>query len=172
MDKKILKNVGIFIVGGLVILAWWLGWFSVIFYILGLYGAVYVVSYIFKTTAVINFLLGIGGFILYSASFVIGLFLLYTVLRIMFTGNFFFGLILFFALGTFGALLYFIPMAIGIVLGYPLIFMSEDIEKRFYAKNNITEGLYSKVESQIETANYSDLNDSKTNQFEADDIDK
>jgi len=130
--KTILRNIGIVLMGGLVILFWWLGWFYIVFYILGLYGAVYIISYLFKTTAIINFLLGIGWFVLYAISVVIGLYLLYSVLQIMFTGSFLFGLLLLFLLGTFGALLYFIPMAIGFVLGYPLIFMSEDIEKRFY----------------------------------------
>lgn len=134
--KGILRGIGIILVGGLVILFWWLGWFYIVFYLLGLYGAVYIVSYLFKTTAIISFLLGIGGFVLYAISAVVGLYLLYSVLQIMFTGSFLFGLLLLFLLGTFGALLYFIPMAIGLVLGYPLIFMSEDIEKRFHTENN------------------------------------
>jgi len=133
--KGILRSIGIVLVGGLVILFWWLGWFYIVFYILGLYGAVYIISYLFKTTAIISFLLGIGGFVLYAISAVVGLYLLYSVLQIMFTGSFLFGLLLLFLLGTFGALLYFIPMAIGLVLGYPLIFMSEDIEKRFHSEN-------------------------------------
>ena len=134
--KGILRGIGIVSVGGLVILFWWLGGFYVVFYILGLYGAVYIVSYLFKTTAIISFLLVIGGFVLYAISAVVGLYLLYSVLQIMFTRSFLFGLLLLFLLGTFGALLYFIPMEIGLVLGYPLIFMSEDIEKRFHTENN------------------------------------
>lgn len=134
--KGILKGVGIVLVGGLVILFWWLGWFSAVFYILGLYGAVYIVSYLFKTTAIITFLFSMGGFFLYAISAVGGFYLLYLILQIMFTGRLFFGLLLLFLSGIFGWLFYFIPMAIGLVLGYPLIFMSEDIEKRFHTENN------------------------------------
>lgn len=130
-NKDTLRGLGIFVVGGLVILFWWIGWFQIIFYLLGLYGAVYIVSYMFKTTAVIGFLLAVGGFVLYVVSAIIGLYWFYQVLQIMFTENFFWGLILLVLLGTFGPLLYYIPIAIGLVIGYPLMFMSEDIEKRF-----------------------------------------
>lgn len=134
-NKTVLKNIGIVLVGGLTIVFWWIGWFYIIFYILGLYAAVYIVSYIFKTTAIINFLLVAGGVILYVISALVGLYLLYIILRIMFIESFFYGLLFLALLGVFGSLLYFIPIAIGLVLGYPLIFMSEDIEKRFSKKD-------------------------------------
>lgn len=131
-NKGLWRGVGIFLVGTLVVASWWTGWFQFIFYILGLYGAVYLVSYLFRTTAIISAMLFIGGGILYIASALVGLYLLFNVLSIMFTESFFYGLLLIILLGTFGSLLYFIPMAIGMVLGYPLMFMSEDIEKRFH----------------------------------------
>src|SRR3989344_112754 len=129
------RKVGILLVGGLIIVSWWLGWFYVVFYVLGLYAAVYVISYLFKTTVVAGFLMMVGGFILYVASGVIGLYWLYLILNIMFTGSFFYGLLLLVLLGTFGQLLYFIPMAIGLALGFPLIFISNDIEERFSRGN-------------------------------------
>jgi hypothetical protein len=161
MDEKILKNIGIFIVGGLVILSWWLGWFSIIFYLLGLYGAVYVVSYIFKTSTVANFLLVVGGFILYAVCSIIGLYILFLILQMMFTGSFWLGLLYFAILGMFGSFLNLIPMAIGLILGYPLIFISEDIEKRFYSKNNVSEGLYKEVDPQEEPVSSNKQNTTK-----------
>jgi hypothetical protein len=134
--QSTLKNLGIVLAGGLVILSWWLGWFYIIFYLLGLYAAVYIVSYAFRTTAIITFLLSVGGVILYVASFIVGIYLLYLILKIIFTGTLWYGLLLLFILGIFGGILQFIPMAIGYVLAYPLIFMSEDIEKRVNSNQN------------------------------------
>lgn len=127
-DKQIWRWVGIVLVGDLVFISWWVGWFEIVFYVLGLYAAVYIVSYIFKTTAIISLLLTVGGIILYLGSALLGLYLFWIILTVMFTGNFFLGLLFLFLLGTFGS---FVPMAIGLALGYPLVFMSEDIEKRF-----------------------------------------
>ena len=93
----------------------------------------YVVSYIFKTTAIINFLLFVGGFILYAIITLGTLYLLYIILRIMFGENFWNGLILLIILGVVGPFLRFVPMALGLVLSYPLVFMSQDIETRFYS---------------------------------------
>jgi len=129
-DKKIWRGVGIALVGGLVLISWWVGLFEIVFYVLGLYAAVYIVSYVFKTTAVISFLLTVGGIVLYVGSALLGLYLLWIILTMMFTGSFFLGLLFLFLLGTFGS---FVPMAIGMALGYPLIFISEDIEKRFHS---------------------------------------
>ncbi|MFH1455091.1 MAG: hypothetical protein ABIF22_02105 [bacterium] len=134
-NKGILRSVGIVIVGSSVVLFWWFGWFNIIFYILGLYAAIYIVSYLFKTTSIIAVLISIGGFALYAISAIIGLYFLYFVLHTMFNGSFWFGLLLLILLGTLGRLLLFVPVAVGLVLGYPLLFMSEDIEKRFTSKN-------------------------------------
>jgi ABC-type transport system involved in multi-copper enzyme maturation permease subunit len=128
------RKVGIVIVGGLALLAWWLGWFSIVFYILGLYAAVYIVSYVFRTTAIASFMVAVGGFVLYAAVTLWGLYLLFSVLTIMFTESFLWGLGLLFLLSMFGGLLYFIPMAVGLVLGYPLFFIIEDIEEKFGEK--------------------------------------
>lgn len=132
-NKKFWRGVGIVLVGALVLGSWWFGWFQIVFYILGLYAAVYIVSYIFKTTGIITFLLSAGGLILYAVSAIVGLYFLYVILTIMFTESFLYGLLLLVLLSIFGSLLYFIPMAIGLVLGYPLMWMLEDIEKRFHA---------------------------------------
>lgn len=129
-EKGILRGIGILLVGGLVLFSWWIGLFYIVFYVLGLYG-LYIVSYIFKTTAIISSLITLGGLFLYAVSAVTALYLLYFILQIMFTGSFLLGLLLLFLFGVLGAVLYFIPMAIGLVLGYPLLFMHEDIEKRF-----------------------------------------
>lgn len=127
----LLRKVGVLLVGGLVAFFWWSGMFYLVFYILGLYAAVYIVSLIFRTTAILTAIIGIGGFILYAASAIVGLYLFFLVLQTMFTVSFFTGLFQLTLLGIFGGLLYFIPVAIGFVLGYPLIFMFQDIEKRF-----------------------------------------
>jgi len=129
-EKEIWRGVGIILISGLVLTSWWIGFFEIIFYVLGLYVAVYVISYIFKTTAVISFLLTIGGIILYVGSVVIGLYLLWNILTVMFTSSFFLGALFLLLLGVFGS---FLPMTIGMTLGYPLIFMSEDIERRFHS---------------------------------------
>jgi len=108
--------------------SWWAGWFQIVFYILGLYAAVYIISYLFRTTAVIGFLLAIGGTILYIGSLLLGLYLLWQILTMMFTGSFLLGFLFLLLLGAFGS---FVPMAVGMTLGYPLLFISEDIERRF-----------------------------------------
>lgn len=133
-NENLWRRIGIVIVGGLAIWAWLTGWFPIIFYFLGLYAAIYIVSYTFKTTAIATFLISIGGIILYFLVTVAGLYLLYSVLTIMFTESFLYGLLLLVLLSIFGGLLYFIPMAVGFVLGYPLFFIIEDIEKRFEDK--------------------------------------
>ncbi len=124
---------GIVIVGGLVILSWWLGWFSIIFYILGLYASVYIVSYVFKTTSIINFLIGSGVVVLNIISLIVGLYFMYIALQIMFTESFWRGFLYLGLFGLFARFLALIPVAVGLVLGYPLFFMSEDIEKRISA---------------------------------------
>jgi hypothetical protein len=136
-NKKLLKTIGLILVAGIIIITWWTGWFSFIFYLLGLYTAVYIVSYLFKTTSVISFMLSVGGILLYAVSGIIFLYLLYIVLSMIFNGGFVLGLIIFFLLSIFGGLLQLIPISIGLILGYPLIFMLEDLEKKFALNNHI-----------------------------------
>ncbi len=162
-EKGILKGIGILLVGGLVLFSWWIGLFYIVFYVLGLYGAIYIVSYIFKTTAIINLLITLGGLFSYAISVVTALYLLYLILQIMFTGSFLFGLLLLFLFGVLGAVLYFIPMAVGLVLGYPLLFMHEDIEKRFSAEyKKIEEYEYSSDDKGIDNTSNILLEDKET----------
>jgi hypothetical protein len=135
-NKDFLRSIGTIVVGGFALFAWWAGWFSVIFYILGLYAAIYIISYVFRTTSIATFLISVGGFILYLIVTIWGLYLLFNVLSIMFTESFLWGLGLLILLSMFGGLLYFIPMAVGLVLGYPLFFIIEDMERRFGEKRD------------------------------------
>ena len=75
--------------------------------------------------------MSVGMILIYIISAVAALYIIYLILQIMFEGHFIKGLIFFILAATFGPLLYFIPTAIGFVLGYPLTFMSDDLEKRF-----------------------------------------
>jgi hypothetical protein len=162
-EKGILRGIGILLVGGLVLFSWWTGLFYIVFYVLGLYGVIYIVSYIFRTTAIISLLITLGGLFLYAISAVTALYLLYFILQIMFTGSFLLGLLLLFLFGVLGAVLYFIPMAIGLVLGYPLLFMHEDIEKRFNTEHKkIEEYEYTSDDKGIDNTSNILLEDKET----------
>ena len=130
--KSIFKAIGIIVVALLIFLAWFFGYFQIIFYLFGFYAVMYFISLIFKTTTIINTILGIGGFLLWGLLSIAGLGLLYLALKIMFTESLFLGLlILFFGLPIAEMILYGIALGLGFVLGYPLIWFSEDLEKRF-----------------------------------------
>ncbi|MCG2699842.1 hypothetical protein L6274_02210 [Candidatus Parcubacteria bacterium] len=134
--KSILKTIGIIIVVLLVGVAWSFGFFWIIFYIFGFYAVLYFLSLAFKTTAIINTILGIGGFLLYAFMGIWMLWLLYLSLNIMFTESFFQGLLLVvIGLPIAQAILYAVGLGLGFILGYPLIWFSGDLEKRFGEKD-------------------------------------
>jgi len=130
--KGIFKTIGIIVTVLLVSVAWYYGFFEIIFYLFGFYTVLYFLSLVFKTTIIIDTILGIGIFILYALMGIWMLWLLYSALSIMFTESFFWGLlILIFGLPIAQMFLYGIGIGLGFVLGYPLIWFSEDLEKRF-----------------------------------------
>lgn len=130
--KNIFKTIGIIVTTLLVGVAWYFGFFGIIFYLFGFYAVLYFLSLIFKTTIIINWILGAGAFLLYALMGIWMLWLFYQALTIMFTENFFWGLlILFIGIPIAQMILYAIGMGVGFVLGYPLIWFSEDLEKRF-----------------------------------------
>jgi MFS family permease len=130
--KKVFKIIGIAVLTLLVVASWFFGFFEIVFYILGFYTALYFLSLLFKTTAIIDTILVIGGIILYLGFAVLGLFLLYLVLRYIFEENFFIGLLLFiFGIPLVEMLFYALIMA----LGAPLIYFRSLLEEKFGAKN-------------------------------------
>lgn len=130
--ENIFRIVGIIVVVLLTFIAWSFGFLSIIFYLFGLYAVLYFLSIIFKTTAIINTILGAGIFLFYIWMTIWSLWLLYVILSIMFTESFFLGIILLiFGLPIIEMILYGVGMGLGFVFGYPLIWFSEDLEKRF-----------------------------------------
>jgi hypothetical protein len=131
--KKVLKIIGISVIVILVVISWFLGFFGIVFYILGFYAALYFLSLLFKTTAIIDTIMVIGGIILYIGFGLLGLFLLYLVLRFMFERSFFLGLLLFFiGIPLAETLFYGIMMA----LGMPLYYFRDQLEKKFSQRND------------------------------------
>jgi len=131
--KQIFKVIGAIALVLLVVLSWLFGFFGFVFYILGFYAALYFLSLLFKTTAIIDTIMAIGGIILYLGFIVLGLFLLYLVLRYMFEVNFFIGLLLLvFGLPLAQMLFY----ALMMVLGAPLIYFRDQLGEKFGEKNH------------------------------------
>lgn len=149
------KNIGIIITVLLTFVAWYFGFFQIIFYILGFYAALYFISIIFKTTVIINTILGGGMFIFYIWTLIWSLWLLYIGLNIMFTESFFWGFVfLMIILPIAETILYGVAMGLGFVLGYPLIWFSDDLEKRFGEKRVQDSNAYI---NNNEILNYEDL---------------
>ena len=130
--KKYAKPLGIVLATIFVILAWSYGFLSGIFYLFGLYAAVYLLSILFKTTKILEFILGSGFILLYISVAILDLFLLYLALKFMFESSFFWGfLIIIIGFPIITPLSYFLFMGIGFIIGSPLIYFLEDLEKRF-----------------------------------------
>jgi hypothetical protein len=126
------KAVGIIGIVLAIIAAWFFGFFAIVFYLLGLYAALYILSIIFKTTKILEWFMGAGGILMWLLMTVGGLFLAYLFLKIMFEGSFLLGLaLLVFGLPIAEVLFYGILAA----LAMPLVWMTEDLERRF---NNVT----------------------------------
>lgn len=137
--KKTLKVIGIITVVLLVFASWFFGFFGIIFYILGFYVVLYFLSLLFKTTAIIDSIMAIGGIILYFGFMVLGVFLLYLVLRYMFEENFFIGLLLLiFGLPVAEMLFYAIMMALGAHLSY----FRELLEEKLKNKTTFNDSRY------------------------------
>ena len=148
--KSIFRIVGIIIAVLLTFIAWSLGFLSIIFYLFGLYAVLYFLSIIFKTTAIINTILSTGMFLFYIWMTVWSLWLLYITLNIMFTESFFLGIILLiFGLPIAEMILYGVAMGLGFVLGYPLIWFSDDLEKRFGEKGEFISSEYTNNEDEL-----------------------
>lgn len=129
--KKVFKIIGIAVLVLLVVVSWFFGFFGIIFYILGFYTALYFLSLIFKTTAILDTIMTIGGIILYIGFALGGLFLLYLVLRYMFEESFFVGLLLLiFGLPLAEMLFYAFVMALGV----PIIYFRSQLEEKFGEK--------------------------------------
>ncbi|MCK4524858.1 MAG: hypothetical protein KAU07_00265 [Candidatus Andersenbacteria bacterium] len=150
------KNIGIIITVLLTFIAWYFGFFQIIFYILGFYAALYFISIIFKTTVIISTILGGGIFLFYIWTAIWSLWLLYISLSVMFTESFFMGIILLVVvLPIAEMILYGIAIVLGFVLGYPLIWFSEDLEKRFGEKEKLVSDKY--INNENEILDYEDL---------------
>lgn len=146
----ILKIVGIVVAVLLVFIAWYSGFLPIIFYLFGLYAVLYFLSIIFKTTAIINTILGAGMFLFYIWMTIWSLWLLYITLSIMFTESFFLGIVLLiFGLPIAEMILYGVGMGLGFVFGYPLIWFSEDLEKRFGEKEEFISGEHMNNEDEL-----------------------
>jgi len=129
--KKIFRAIGIVVLVLLVIFSWWYGFFWIVFYTLGFYAVLYFLSLLFKTTYIIDVIMGIGGFILYLGFIVLGLFLSYLILRYMFEENFFIGvLLLTFGLPLAEMLFYALVMALALPLYYFREQVAEKIEEK------------------------------------------
>lgn len=160
----ILKIVGIIATVLLVFIAWYSGFLPIIFYLFGLYAVLYFLSIIFKTTAIINTLLGAGMFLFYIWMTIWSLWLLYITLNIMFTESFFLGiLLLIIGLPIAETILYGVGMGLGFVLGYPLIWFSDDLEKRFGEKEKFISSEY--MDNEDELLEYEDI-EKKDNDIE------
>lgn len=130
--KSLLKVLGVITIVILIFLSWFFGFFSIVFYILGLYAALYFVSLLFKTTIIIDFILGAGIFILYVSVGISMLYWLYIILQYMFTENLILGfLLLVFGLPIIVTIQYALGFGVGAVLGGPLLWFRNDLEKRF-----------------------------------------
>lgn len=137
-NKELLKIIGAVVVSIIVLYAWYTGFLGFIFYIFGFYVALYVISRLFKTSVILQFLLGIGGFLLYIIIAISLLWSFYIALKIMFEGSFFYGLLLIFVgIPIAQFLIYIIGGSIGAVLGMPLFWMIEDIDNRGKKNQNI-----------------------------------
>lgn len=155
-NMGILKIVGIIATVLLVFIAWYSGFLPIIFYLFGLYAVLYFLSIIFKTTAIINTLLGAGMFLFYIWMTIWSLWLLYITLNIMFTESFFLGiLLLIIGLPIAETILYGVGMGLGFVLGYPLIWFSDDLEKRFGEKEKFISSEY--MDNEDELLEYEDI---------------
>ena len=163
-NMGILKIVGIIATVLLVFIAWYSGFLPIIFYLFGLYAVLYFLSIIFKTTAIINTLLGAGMFLFYIWMTIWSLWLLYITLNIMFTESFFLGiLLLIIGLPIAETILYGVGMGLGFVLGYPLIWFSDDLEKRFGEKEKFISSEY--MDNEDELLEYEDI-EKKDNDIE------
>ena len=157
---KMKKNIGIIATVLLIFIVWYFGFFQIIFYILGFYAALYFISIIFRTTAIINTILGGGIFLFYIWIAVWSLWLLYISLNIMFTESFFIGIVLLIiVLPIAEMILYGIATGLGYILGYPLIWFSDDLENRFGEKEKLIPSEYvdSEVDSKDEFLEYEDV---------------
>ncbi len=129
--KNIVKIIGIIVLVSLIVVSWFFGFFGIIFYLLGFYAALYFLSILFKTTAILDTIMTVGGIITYIGLAVLGLYLLYLTLNIMFTESFFWGLLLlFFGIPIAEGLLYALIMA----LGAPLFFFRNQVEEQITPK--------------------------------------
>lgn len=132
--KKVLKIIGVVVLILFVVVSWFFGFFWIIFYILGFYTAIYFLSLLFKTTSIIDTIITIGGIILYVGYTVLGLFLLYLVLRHMFEKNFFIGLLLLIFGIPLAEILFYAFIA---ALGVPLLYFRNLLEEKLGEKANI-----------------------------------
>ncbi|MBV9159035.1 MAG: hypothetical protein JO019_00350 [Candidatus Kaiserbacteria bacterium] len=124
------KAIGALILAVLALYLWYYGYLSGLFYLFGFYVVVYAISKIFKTTFILNLIVGLGGFLFY-AIFIIGvLYNIYSALRIMFENSFLWGLLALVIGVPLGQLiLYVVIGGIGMILGMPLFWMIEDVER-------------------------------------------
>jgi len=131
--RRLWRTIGLIAILGLMVWALQKGYFGVLFYVVGFYVALYIISLLFRTTALISFITGAGMLIFYPAMALIGLYLLYLVLKIMFTQNFFLGAILLvFGLPVAEAIVF----AIAVALGVPLFWMRVTLSEKFSRRND------------------------------------
>lgn len=105
-----------------------LGFLWIVFYVLGFYAALYFLSLMLRTTAIVNFVFGIGAVLAWIAIVVVDLFALYLTLRYMFEDNFLLGLLILFVGLPF---LHFLLQSFLIALGAPFMWFMNDLEERF-----------------------------------------
>jgi hypothetical protein len=138
INNNLLKGFGLMFVSGGMLLLQANSWFSIMFYILGLYAAMYSASYISQTDAVVGFLTRMGIFLMrifWVVQASIYLCLLKEILTILFMGSLGSGS---FAWGVFSLLVFIrlhglvnvIHVVVGLVLVYPLMLMNKDLEKQ------------------------------------------
>lgn len=136
IQKSCLRILGLIFATIAIISLWYFGFLFFIFYILGLYFALYLISILFKTTSITSFLIGLGTFLLYVWFGIWYLFLLYLILKLTFEISFLFifsllltPVIHFFLLAIF--------LLVGIIIGGPLLLIHSDLERRFGQKNTM-----------------------------------
>lgn len=126
-----MKSIGAVVLALAVLYAWSIGFLGFIFYIFGFYVALYIISRLFRTAVILQFLVGAGAFLFYIIIAISLLWFGYFALKIMFEGSFFYGLLLLLVgLPIAQFLIYIIAGSVGFILGAPLLWMIQDLEKR------------------------------------------
>jgi len=133
-----LKPIMIIGVTVLAIALWIYGFFGFIFYLLGLYAVIYLISRLFKTSSIPAIFLLIGGVSANLLLLAISLYWGFLAIYDIFHGHVWGGLLDLFILMPIIKLplLYFVFYLISIIIGGPLFLMLMDLEERFGKKES------------------------------------